>query len=316
MKLRQLADIYISFKRALGARFLTESKRLRAFCKAVGDVEISEVNPNLVMAYINGGGPVTAYWHHKYKVLNRFYRFAISRGYATDSPLPEAVPKETPQGFVPYIYSVNEFREIVANARQVCLYRNSKLQGDTFRILLLVLWGTGLRLGEALRLRLEDVILEDNIVLIYDSKFFKSRIVPMDPRLAMELSRFMTVRRKRPRPNNEGSAVFCTRRGEPIPQDSAERHFRKLCEFLNIRRSDGARYQPRIHDIRHSFALNRLISWYRQGADVQRLLPHLSTYLGHVNLSSTQCYLTATPELMREASLRFQRYAKLEVNDG
>jgi len=88
MKLSEIMDIYISFKRGLGVRFLTDAKRLHAFCRAVGDVEISDVDPDLVVAYINGQGPVTAYWHHKYKVLNRFYRFAINRGYAASSPLP------------------------------------------------------------------------------------------------------------------------------------------------------------------------------------------------------------------------------------
>ena len=316
MKLSQLIDTYIRFKRALGMRFLAESKCLYAFCKAVGDVDVNDVDAELVLSYINGHGPLTTFWHQKYKVLNKFYRFAIVRGYATRSPLPTTVPKKSPQPFVPYIYSVEEFRALVANAPQVCLYRNSKLQGDTFRTLLIVLWGTGLRLGEALRLRLADANLEDNLLIIYDTKFFKNRIVPMDPRVTRELSNYVKVRRRRTCPKGEDSTVFCTRRGEPLPHDSAERHFRKLCESLGVRRTDGARYQPRIHDVRHSFALNRILSWYRQGADVQRLLPHLSTYLGHVNLASTQCYLTATPELLREASLRFERYAKLEASDG
>ena len=80
-----------------------------------------------------------------------------------------------------------------------------------------------------------------------------------------------------------------------------------------VRNVEGARYQPRLHDIRHTFAIKRLASWYRQGADVQRLLPVLSTYLGHVNLAGTQVYLTMTPELLREASLRFERYAETGI---
>ena len=77
-----------------------------------------------------------------------------------------------------------------------------------------------------------------------------------------------------------------------------------------MRNADGARYQPRLHDLRHSFATHRLTSWYRQGADVQRLLPVLATYLGHESVAGTQVYLTLTPELLREASLRFERYAE------
>ena len=90
--------------------------------------------------------------------------------------------------------------------------------------------------------------------------------------------------------------------------------FRRLRRHVGVYRSDGARYQPRLHDMRHSFAINRLTSWYREGADVQKLLPQLATYLGHVKLSATQVYLTMTPELLREASLRFERYAFREVH--
>ncbi len=95
-----------------------------------------------------------------------------------------------------------------------------------------------------------------------------------------------------------------------------ERTFRKLCNYCGIHREDGARYQPRLHDIRHTFALSRLLDWYRKGADVQRLLPHLSTYLGHVNISATQRYLTMTSELLSEASSRFEKYALSEVKHG
>ena len=97
--------------------------------------------------------------------------------------------------------------------------------------------------------------------------------------------------------------------GNGLTRGSTERIFRLLCERAGIRRTDGGRFQPRLHDIRHTFALNRLISWHRQGADVQRLLPFLSTYLGHIDVAATQRYLAMTPELLHEASLRFQRYA-------
>lgn len=89
----------------------------------------------------------------------------------------------------------------------------------------------------------------------------------------------------------------------------AERAFCRLRESAGVHRHDGARYQPRLHDLRHGFAVHRLVSWYRQGADVQRLLPQLATYLGHVHVAATQRYLTMTPELLHEASLRFERYA-------
>jgi site-specific recombinase XerD len=89
-----------------------------------------------------------------------------------------------------------------------------------------------------------------------------------------------------------------------------ERAFRRLREHIGMRRTDGARYQPRLHDLRHTFAVHRLTEWYRQGADVQRLVHDLSVYLGHVRLAHTQVYLTMTPELLHQASTSFERYAR------
>ena len=101
--------------------------------------------------------------------------------------------------------------------------------------------------------------------------------------------------------------IGCTGHALAIP--TVQRAFRGLREYAGIYRTDGARYQPRLHDLRHAAAVNRLIAWYRADADVQKLLPKLSTYLGHVNLCSTQKYLTMTPELLQEASIRFEKYA-------
>jgi len=95
-------------------------------------------------------------------------------------------------------------------------------------------------------------------------------------------------------------------------QYTIERIFQRVRKSAGIRRLDGARYQPRLHDLRHTFAVHRLTSWYRQGLDVQRLLPHLTVFLGHAHLAGTSVYLSMTPELLRAANTRFERYAKGE----
>jgi integrase len=98
------------------------------------------------------------------------------------------------------------------------------------------------------------------------------------------------------------------RTGARVKRPTAEKCFRRMCEQAGVRRADGASYQPRLHDLRHTFAVHRLTSWYRQGANVQQLLAQLSVYLGHVHLAATQVYLSMTPELLHEASVRFDRY--------
>jgi integrase/recombinase XerD len=103
--------------------------------------------------------------------------------------------------------------------------------------------------------------------------------------------------------------LFCFVDGSPLSQSAAQSAFRRLRSYAGVEREGGPRRQPRLHDLRHTAAVHRLVAWYRNGADLQQLLPKLATYLGHVNLSATQRYLTMTPDLLREASLRFERYA-------
>jgi len=115
---------------------------------------------------------------------------------------------------------------------------------------------------------------------------------------------------------NEASFVFQSESGHPLKRDTVDGSFQRLRRLAGIVRSDSVTYQPRVHDLRHTFAVHRLIAWYEQGKDVQQLLPALSTYLGHVNLSATQQYLTMTPELLQKASERFEQYALTGVHHG
>ncbi len=313
MKVSELISIYIEFKQSLGMKFLTESRALRAFCRMAGDVEPENIALEIVNQYLNGRNPYTRSWHWKFDLLKGLYRFAILRGYATASPVP-AISRPRPPIFIPYIYTTSEIRQLIKNAPSVCKHGNSYLEGKVFRMLLLILWGTGLRLGEVLRLRLSDVDLKIGVLTIHDTKFSKTRMVPMDPRLTSELAKYMNVRRRR-YPRGNDSRIFPRRDGKPLSHSTVERCFRKLCKTAGVRRRGGARCQPRLHDLRHSFATSRLVSWYQQGLDVQSRLFHLSVYLGHGNIESTQVYIAATPELLREASNRFSDYAEMEVRD-
>ena len=185
-----------------------------------------------------------------------------------------------------------------------------QLDAPTFRALLLLLYGAGLRHGEARRLALADVDLPRALITVRGTKFYKSRLVPVGPPLAQALEAYAATRAAFPA-SPAGEATFLANRdGTPLKARTVHKAFDALRRQAGVRNADGARYQPRLHDLRHSFATHRLTSWYRQGADVQRLLPVLATYLGHESVAGTQVYLTLTPELLREASLRFERYAE------
>jgi site-specific recombinase XerD len=121
---------------------------------------------------------------------------------------------------------------------------------------------------------------------------------------------------RRPNSTDSSQPFFTGKDGSRLIYQTVRQAFRQLRNSAGVHRHDNdARYQPRLHDLRHSFAVHRLVSWYQSGADVQKLLPHLSTYLGHVHLRATQVYLTMTPELLEVASERFAEYVFKEVSD-
>jgi site-specific recombinase XerD len=182
------------------------------------------------------------------------------------------------------------------------------MEPHTFRTLLLLLYGAGLRDGEAVSLNLEDVDLQEALLTIRDTKFYKTRLVPLATELNDVMAAYAKQRKKAGHSQGGDAPFFVTRLGTRVPQHLLQRNFRRLRAQAGIRRQDGARYQPRLHDLRHAAAVHRLIEWYREGKNVNRLLALLSTYLGHVEIASTQLYLTMTPELLHEASKRFAKY--------
>jgi site-specific recombinase XerD len=307
MKLKALIAQYVSFRKSLGARFENSEGRLNAFCRWMGEeINVTDVDAERVNAFLAGAGPRS--WQERYRLLNGLYRYAISRGLVVTSPLPTAKPK-LPECFVPYIYSRSELRRLFNSTTAACPKGHCKLEPPTLRAILLLLYGAGLRVSEALALTLDDVDLAGALLMVRDTKFHKTRMVPLGAELNQEMGRY-AVRRTEAGHSQSGTApFFVLRRGGAIQRPLVEWRFKGLREYANVKRVDGARYQPRLHDLRHSFAVHRLVSWYQQGADVQKLLPQLSTYLGHLRISDTQPYLTMIPELLHEASARFERYA-------
>ena len=305
MKFSKVVSLYISHKRALGYRFRTEEAILRSFCKAVGNDPFAAIEPEAVLSFLNGSGSVTEYWVKKYHVLSGLYRFALARGLTKVSPLPRTIPKSDTPAFVPYIYSHEELKRLLDAVPAACAGR-VPIEEEVLRTLLLLLYGAGLRIGEALTLTLNEVHLAQAYLHIREAKFFKSRLVPLGKDLT-ELLNVYVIRRQECHP--EKANLFCFRDGSPLSQSATRNAFRRLRSHAGVLRDGGARRQPRLHDLRHTAAVHRLIAWYRSGSDLQELLPKLATYLGHVDLSATQRYLTMTPELLQQANLRFEHYA-------
>jgi integrase/recombinase XerD len=305
MRLRCAIDQYVTFRQTLGERCLVNGGVLRSLSRTLGEnAELEDVSANAVNVFLAGTGELTSSWHVKYNALLGFYRYALSRNLVDKSPLPVVVPKRPP-AFNPYIYSSDEIRRLI---ELTASYQRNRSQMDPFavRAVLLAMYVAALRTSEALSLTLGDVNLPDALLTVRDSKFFKSRLVPIGPKLTGALGEY--ARTHRSAPEQSTAPFFAMRNGRPINISTLENSFQRLRELAGIRRPGGARHQPRLHDLRHSSAVHRLTSWYRQSKNVQKLLPQLSVYLGHTYLAATQVYLTMTPELLHEASVRFERY--------
>jgi integrase len=303
MKLQKAIEQYLALKQSLGFRYRSERKILRAFSQAMGDIGTGQARPKAVRAFLDGCGPVTRNWICKWSALRGFYHFAQTRMLATQSPLPERPPKVV-QRFTPYIYSHQELRQIL---QAITPERIGCISVDTMRTIVLLLYGAGLRLSEALNLKTEEVDLKERLLDVRRSKFFKSRLVPIGPKLAKALADYK--RREHLAGSTISRHFFRTFKGSPVRSHTVQAIFRSSCLAAGVKRTDGASYQPRLHDLRHSAAVHRLEAWYREGVDLQVRLIQLSTYLGHTSLAGTQTYLTLTPEVYAHASARFARYA-------
>ena len=306
MNLSTAIDSYIALKRSLGAVFRAETRILRSFLQQFGDIPLDELGSEACRAFCRGMGPPTRWWERKYYTLRDFFAFWLARGHLAVSPLQNAGPKLS-RSFEPHIYSRAELQRLL-DATSILEDKHGALSPQTLRALLLALYAAGLRPSEGLRLRCCDVDLHERVLSIWDTKFFKSRWVPIGVDLCRSLETYTAMRRRLPMPETEHSAFFASRTGHSITLQQLEKAFTRLRKHTGIERPSHARWQPRLHDLRHTFAVHRLIAWYREGADVQAGLPLLATYLGHVNVSGTQTYLTMTPELLAEASQRFERY--------
>jgi site-specific recombinase XerD len=311
MKLSPAIEVYIAYKRSLGMGYRSEAVILRAFIKSVGDGDIRKVRPQAVRRYLDGNGKVTSFWFAKYHTLSAFYRYAVARHYVQKSPLPRNKP-QAPEKPQPYIYSNEDMRKLIdaADSRHRFVWL---LTPDTVRTLLLLLYGTGLRISEALNLNLGDFDHDSAVLTIRETKFFKSRLVPIGPDLSRVLEAYIDQQWP-PAMRAETTPLLGTIKNERILRQTAELVFKRLREEADVHRSTSARFQPRLHDLRHTFAVVRLVTWYREGKNVQRLLPHLTTYLGHARIQDTARYLSMTTELLQQASLCFERYARPEVS--
>lgn len=240
-------------------------------------------------------------------VIREFWRFLHRRDPLRFASEPRWPQLPTAPRFRAHVLSHEHLRLLL---RLVSTLERPQFRRALYRTLVLVLYCTGLRFGEAVRLRVRDLDLPRRVLYVADSKG-RSRWVPFHPSLAIEIERYLRARRAfvgaTPAPE---ARVFVGSDRTRLPVNTASDTLRGLFRRAGLKPPRG-RDGPRPYDLRHTFAVHRLTRWYREGADLHGRLPWLSAYLGHIDLLGTEPYLTATPELLTLASNRFhRRYAK------
>jgi len=294
----QLAD-YLMMRRALGYKLTHHARLLDSFVGYLDDHDASWVSVELAVAWATQ--PVEAdpvWWAQRLGAVRSFATHLHSFDTRTEVP-PKDLLAYRARRVAPHVYSHDEIAALMAAAR--CIH--SPFKAATFETLIGLLAATGMRVGEAINLDSAAVDLDNAEVIVINSKFGKSRAVPLHASTVAVLDIYAQQRRVRwPAPHAD--SFFVSTVGTRLIHTNINAVFRKLIADTGIRHDRERR--PRPHDLRHTFAVRVLLGWYRDGEDVQARLPSLSTYLGHTKPTSTYWYLSAVPELMAVAAQRLE----------
>jgi integrase/recombinase XerD len=297
---------FLDFKRSLGIQYDSAEQLLRRFDRFVAENFKDRKSLDLKIA-IEGWlatfqcRPVTI--NNSFRVVRKFCLFLWRRDPNSFVPDREMAPRVYGSHYVPHIFSAAEIRILLDEIGKM----QHPFRSRTYRAMLLILYCTGLRTGEAVRLRIRDVDLREKVLRVEVSKA-KSRWVPFEETLASELSDYLQ-QRSRITPASETSPFLVQPNGSAYGRPIVSNAIIVLLRRAGLKPRTG-RVGPRPYDTRHSFAVNRLTEWYRDGVDVQERLAWLSAYLGHDDLLGTQDYLQLTPELRRIVSTRHEDYIR------
>ena len=291
---------YLALRRSMGFKLGRAGKLLAQFvahCEAAG-AETVTIQLALGWATLPEGGDPS--WPaHRLSAVRGFAKHLALLDKRTEVPPADLLPARSHRA-TPYLYSEDEVRSLMAAAGTL----RSPLRRATFSTLLGLLWVTGMRVGETLRLDREDVDLTHGILVVRESKFGKSREIPVHESTTAALCAY-TKRRDELCPQASSPAFFVSLAGTRLRYDNFHVAFLGFVRRAGIRRRSAV-CRPRPHDLRHSFAVRTLIDWYRDGGAIESRLPWLSTYLGHVHPASTYWYLSAAPELLSLAAERLE----------
>jgi integrase/recombinase XerD len=299
--LRARAEEYLAMRRALGFKLESHGPRLMSFVRFCEDRGAAAVTTDLAVEWATStASDHEAYQARRLDVVRLFARHLQPLDPATEVP-PQDVLDRRQWRIPPYLYCPQEVTSLMSAARKL----RPAFRAVTWRTLIGLLAVTGMRQGEACRLRRDDVDLNAGTITIEDSKFGKSRMVFLHPTTTAAALRTYSRARDEAFPEARAPTFLVNSLGRPLDRHNTPKTFATLVTAAGIKAPPGRR-APRLHDLRHVFTVATLLDWYRDGGDVQARLPVLSTWLGHIDPKSTYWYLSAVPELLALAAARLE----------
>lgn len=310
---------FLAHKRSLRRRYDAEEKTLAlldAYLSRNKIGSVAEITPARVDEFLlSRPRSRPRSYNHLRCTVGRLFSYLVDHEKLAETPL-RSPPRRGRYQRTPFIFDADAAQRLLALAKTLPSKGGTIERGNTYFVLFAVLYGLGLRIGEACRLCLKDVDQERRLLIVRETKFYKSRLVPFGPKLGTLLSQHLRQRQTAlPATAADDQPLFCLRGGRPINPGAISQTFHALVPRLNLKIQPGVS-SPRLHDLRHSFAVGVLTRWYRLGLDPQTKLLALSTFMGHGDISSTAVYLTPTPELLEHANRRFQAFAAATLWEG
>ena len=299
-----LAD-YLQIRRRLGFEMPQDGRLLKRFVEFLDQAGAPRITTELALAWARL--PVDAhphYWHQRLSVARGFARHMATIDPASKVPSTDLLPGHRPR-IAPYIYTEAEIAALMTAAGQL----QPPLRGVRHATIIGLLAVTGMRPGETVGLDRHDVDLHNGVVRIRAGKQKKQREVPLHATTISALRDYARLRDAHiPEPSTP--AFFVSARGRRMGRGELNCTFTKLVDEVGLNGA-GPRARPRPHDLRHTFAVHTLVDWYRAGENVDRRMPLLSTWLGHVDPASTYWYLEAVPELLELVARRLEQLAEV-----
>jgi integrase len=296
--LRHHVDDYLAMRRSLGFKLTFEGQVLPDFADFIDTAGASTVTTELAIAWagLPQGRVQPIMLSHRLGAVRGFARWLGTIDPDTEVPPAGVWPSSAPRP-TPYLWSAADIAALLQAAQAL----PSPLRAATHEALFGLLAATGMRIGEALALAVSDVDLIEGVITIRQAKFNRERLVPVHPTTTAALRHYSELRDQLCR--RRSASFFVSTRGTPLEHAGVLVVFNELTTQLGLRTTT---VRPRIHDLRHSFAVRTLLEWHRAGAEVAGRMAVLSVYLGHINPSGTYWYLSAAPELMELVATRLE----------